>query len=738
MKKLIVAALMVAVRIALAETYVPVEFILSDGYAYLDTGIPGNAKKIQQKVRYQLATAPTATAAAIFGSYSEGIVSKSSCAVYVQNGATDAEQGTFVGYTGGTSSGYYFRPAPTVGPFYDLYLHHGYAENYGSATAKAKDATTGYAWGSLKDLEFSTLLVGNCHTAEGGLHTTPGSVPRIRWYSYEAIDHETGVSRICLTPAKCVESGEYGMLDSVNGGFYPSADAEHPFVGPEYVQWAGKDATYAPNEIIRVPAGTKVTVGSGDVAAINTTGGILVEDATSVFAFSNFTAAASLYVPFFGKGQVRQEYGAAGKTLSLLGDNRGFDGSISVIEAQASLENLHCLGTTNRVDYCVTSGEKILCSKISGSFSNEFHFGGSSASTARFVQDGSNPFVIVGPTYLDFRASLHFHGNSGGIRFAGPLTNITSSADTKFYQIYISSAVDFMGDTDYYFGHSFLMSRGTLGLGGKLHFDSRGYSTGSNPQDHGQVGASNGAGVKFLSPYALDEDVILLMGWGETTTLTPKGTINLNGFDQHVGRLITGVAPRAGTADSRPQATDLVITSESEAKLVIRNTAVIGQPYYETSKGIPCTWPGRVNGAASVEMDTDTSLAAGKIAFTCAGSDTTGGLYARRGTIKLYDTATFTNLTELVASGEGLLEIDTSAVGGSNLCVALTNVTAGTVPLTIGEGCSITAKTALVKSAKWLEPGTYTKDNLPLCIAGDGELVVKEYGGPKGLMLILR
>ena len=66
---------------------------------------------------------------------------------------------------------------------------------------------------------------------------------------------------------------------------------------------------------------------------------------------------------------------------------------------------------------------------------------------------------------------------------------------------------------------------------------------------------------------------------------------------------------------------------------------------------------------------------------------------------------------------------------------------AGTIPLTIGEGCSITARTAVTRSAenpKWLEPGVYTKDNLPLCLAGDGELVVKEYGGPKGMLLIIR
>ena len=742
MKNLIAAVVAVVASVVLANTYVPVEFILSDGYAYLDTGIPGNAKKLQQKVRYQLVTAPTA-AAAIFGSYTNGIVSMSSCAVYVQ---TTGTAGTFIGYTGGSGSGYYFSTAPAANVFYDLYLHHGYAENYGGATAKSTATGVGYNWTLLKNLNFSTLLVGNCHAGEGGLHTTPGAVPKIRWYSYEVIDHETGVSIIRLTPVKCVETGAYGMVDSVNGGFYESKVADHPFIGPNYVEWAGKDAGYEPNDIIRVSGDTKVTVGSGDVATINTTGGILVEDAASVFAFSNVNASVSLYAPFFGKGQIRQEYGAADKVLSLYADNRGIDGSISIIEARAELRNHYCLGTTNRVDYCVTSGSRLLDSQISGTISNEFHFGGSAATSARFVQSASAPLILAGPTYFDFKASMTFHGanggSDGGIRLAGPVTNMTDSTNTKTYEINISSAVAFTGNNDRYLGRSYIKSQGTVLADGKLHFASRGYGGSNNPQDYGQFGAGSGSAVKFLSPYVLDEDVILLMGWSYISDLAPSGSIYLNGYDQQVGRLIAGVKANGYSADIRPQAVNLKIDSPTNApaKLVIRNTAVLG--HYPLPGYLPGCWPGRVNGAASVEINTATDIeTTGKISFTCAGSDTTGGLYARRGTIKIYETASFTNLTELVASGEGLLEVLTSAVGGDDLCVALTNVAAGTIPLTIGEGCSITARTAVTRSAenpKWLEPGVYTKDNLPLCLAGDGELVVKEYGGPKGMLLLIR
>ena len=738
MKNLIAAVVAVAASVALANTYVPVEFILSDGYAYLDTGIPGNAKKLQQKVRYQFVTAPTA-AAAIFGSYTNGIVSLSSCAVYVQ---TTGTAGTFIGYTGGSSGGYYFSTAPAANVFYDLYLHHGYAENYGGATAKATTGV-GYNWNSLKNIYFSTLLVGNCHTGEGGLHTTPGAVPKIRWYSYEVIDHETGVSILRLTPAKCVETGAYGMVDSVNGGFYESEDTEHPFIGPDYVEWAGTDATYASNAIIVVPADTKVTVNHAAVAKLNSTGGIKVESETSVFSFSNCTGSASLYAPFWGPGEVFSEQSSG--ILSYYADNRAFAGRLSIVDAQTQLRHRYGFGLSNRV--YVASNKK--CEIYTGgAVSNVYCF---ARQSGQIVQQSSAPFSFAGQIYLDLSGAFSVNVANSSICFSGPVTNRLPKT-APIHEITLSSPTNcwpmvFDGGHDRFMGSTYIKTSIPLEIDGKLHFVSRGYGIYNNPQSYGQIGAANGGKVRFKSSYVLDEDVIFLMGFGYTLNPTPKGCIYLDGNDQQVGRLITGVGGLK--ADDRPQATSLEINSPTNApaKLVIRNTAVIG---HSPMHGyLPGCWPGLVTGAASVEINTATNIAtAGTLSFTCAGSDTTGGLYARRGLIKLYETCSFTNLTELVASDEGQIEVLTSAIGGGaggealgGLCVALTNVAAGTIPLTIGEGCSITARTAVTRSAenpKWLEPGVYTKDNLPLCLAGDGELVVKEYGGPKGMLLLIR
>lgn len=273
-----------------------------------------------------------------------------------------------------------------------------------------------------------------------------------------------------------------------------------------------------------------------------------------------------------------------------------------------------------------------------------------------------------------------------------------------------------------------------------MHFASRGYGRWNNPQDYGQVGASSGNRVAFLNDDVLDADVNFLMGWSYTTDPTPEGTIDLNGFDQRIGRLITGVGGIG--AASRPQAVRLEITSPTPATLRIRNTGVLGhEPYLSY---LPGCWPGRVNGAASIEIDTDASIdTPGVVSFTCAGSATTGGLYARRGTIKVYETASFTNLTALAASGEGRLEILSSAVGGANLHVALTNctLTAPMVPLTIAENCVLTARTAIVTrgtAARWLKAGDYTSAELPRLIGGNGTLKVLEYAGKNGFSILIR
>ena len=105
-------------------------------------------------------------------------------------------------------------------------------------------------------------------------------------------------------------------------------------------------------------------------------------------------------------------------------------------------------------------------------------------------------------------------------------------------------------------------------------------------------------------------------------------------------------------------------------------------------------------------------------------------------------TATFENLGALVASEEGKLTVNTSAVGTPELetapLLALTNITTSLPPLTIGEGCSLTVETAVVGNGRYLMSGVYTSATLPRWIEGEGELVVRKFGGIPGTSILVR
>ena len=125
--------------------------------------------------------------------------------------------------------------------------------------------------------------------------------------------------------------------------------------------------------------------------------------------------------------------------------------------------------------------------------------------------------------------------------------------------------------------------------------------------------------------------------------------------------------------------------------------------------------------------------------MTCT---TSGGIESAYGTLTLDANALFPNLTKLGIRGSGSLVVN-SDNGLGDASGALAVSLQGTGKLTIAENAVIRAKTANagVRSdgaLNWLEAGEYTKENLSDYINGDGMLIVAEYGGPKGLMLILR
>ena len=246
-------------------------------------------------------------------------------------------------------------------------------------------------------------------------------------------------------------------------------------------------------------------------------------------------------------------------------------------------------------------------------------------------------------------------------------------------------------------------------------------------------------GIKSLGKTAFAEGNWICM---EANAFDPKfgGSIRLGTNDNNLNFDLNGFDQCYGTmywkADDK-YCPKFVITSPTPATLTIcggmRNDAAAAS----------YTYCGRVNGAASVELNSTNSATAGLAKFAFGASETTGGLLCRRGTLTVESTASFSNLTELVVSGEGKMALNTSDIGNAtNLCVAVTN-TLSNGALTLADGVEISADTMVIKADRWLNAGVYGGPNSAAphkldCLAGTGTITVNRYGGPKGLLLLVR
>ena len=235
------------------------------------------------------------------------------------------------------------------------------------------------------------------------------------------------------------------------------------------------------------------------------------------------------------------------------------------------------------------------------------------------------------------------------------------------------------------------------------------------------------------TPSAQEDDT--LDAWQRET-----GGLDLNGYDQQLGPLQILVNNNKDYVFALSSAFSFATPTNLPATLTLRGPYYFG--YKEMLTRYPGYYPGSFAGPVSLVIDTKDDYDPAVFRIASADNTMSGEIVARRGMIELMEGSACSNLTALVTSGEGQIVVNTSDLGVANAnnleIVACTNVAANTLPLTIGEGCSITAKVAMVGNGHFLDAGVYTKVNLPRYIDGDGELVVKEYGGPKGMMLILR
>lgn len=224
--------------------------------------------------------------------------------------------------------------------------------------------------------------------------------------------------------------------------------------------------------------------------------------------------------------------------------------------------------------------------------------------------------------------------------------------------------------------------------------------------------------------------------WGFSLGQHDPGTYDLNGHDQDCGNMhyLKGLP-----TETNPK---MIIKSEEPATLTMHGRM---QHVYQTSTD-PVNkrrrFAGLLNGAVTFVFKSDLLATPAEINFLGAGSSTSGGIVSLKGTVNILADATFTNLTLLAAQEQGKLNLETAEIG--TLGKGLTVKASDSATMTINGGLVLQAKYAFLGD-KWVEAGDYGGPDAGLdekhtCanLAGTGIVRVAEYGGPKGLMLLVR
>ena len=486
--------------------------------------------------------------------------------------------------------------------------------------------------------------------------------------------------------------------------------------------WKGDVAPVA-EDVAVIPNNVEAVAScKDDVDFMNTLSKVKLLGDGSVLCVSNLEALVTMTVPLEGRGtfihrdQKLNQAKVAGASdvhyypLTLQADNSGFSGVFVSTNAGLKVSHANALGgpAGGKVYVYLKSVQRFGLFVNGASLYNELYIAG-----------------------LDIGTSYFFSGNSvswrGDIHILGTITFHSNAAG-----VIMSIYGDVKDEGNY--GVNWKAGGGTVIYYGSVKGPTGTASTYGAPWLGGESHSKNfsrlfmGGTIKCLTTN------VLAVGYDELRYgQSADGVLDLNGFDQE----LSGIQIVNGNYGA-------VFKSETPAVLSMINNAganVTGANgyYYFDDKGKDA-FQGRVT---LVHIPTNaTNNVKKRLALRNMTCTTSGGIESAYGTLTIAANALFPNLTKLGIRDSGSLVVN-STNGLGNATGELVVSLQGTGKLTISEGAEIRAKTANagVRSdgaLKWLEAGEYTKANLPDYIDGDGMLIVAEYGGPKGLMLILR
>lgn len=434
----------------------------------------------------------------------------------------------------------------------------------------------------------------------------------------------------------------------------------------DWSAWEGKVA------LITAADGEVVVTDTTLAAALKATGFDIAENAVLTFSNTKTAGAPTISQPITGKGVFRtsDSYG-----ITLSADNSAFEGSFEFLKSAVRVGHLKALGG-RPVTLDFTSANS-LPSFITYRYLQFNQAGTYLASdyTVRVANQNrafyfSNANAVVPGTIV----------SGEGLSLRGPGTysgDLTCKVDGKSF--YMGDGVRFAGGTIDLHNSSgrFYAEDMTAYLGSTL-------KVGDAQVHRGRI--------VFTAPNVIETAAM------NFRCESSSGTFDLGGNDQRVASY--------GIINTMKQDVDVFTSSTAPATLTFFKMTA------------DRSFPGNVKGALTIRLAEQSTKT---LTLSGTKNDTTGGLVVEAGGITIADTAVFTGLTRLEASGTGVLTVNTDQINPNFVDVYLS----GTGKIVIPAGVTLMADHLYIgdDEAKQ-ESGTYTKADFPEYIGGEGAIHV--------------
>lgn len=770
----IISALAVLCALASqADTYDErIPFVVLSGNEYIDTEYVPHCRNTRVVARLMILERPESPAG-LMGTFAS--VDKSALNdVDSRNWAiTVGKDGTKAyvirpNVAGSISNGYFY---PTSNSYDDhaalileFVLAHGSVN--GSACAWNSATGKGYYDDNRPDERLGpncTFFVGDVNNSVGNPSTAPNNRLKARWFGLEIYENDELVRN--FVPAK--KGGVAGLFDTVTERFVtspvgsvkgpqgftlkdPGSAAVNFESGLSYI--GGKAPGY--DGVITVPANTTIYARYEDMLFLRTIGGIDLVAETSRFVVTNGSFACNMYtrlangnlngVPcgnFFGKGifENRESVDSVGeRALFLMGDCMDFSGNFIISNAAVQACTRWALGGPNAHVYYNSNngksddrrrftirdsympatihyvcGDNLLLNAGAGTYTNTWYF--ENARTMAMPHGNGTVFALAGNVYTTHDSDQVLYLQAGA-HFVGPGEKYVNNMMVHLNQRTSSDS-----------------NKKLHPLGARVHCYPKAWNGGITQFTNFRI--SEQSYVTCSRADCFDPWASLIMRWVEGKDSDCR--FDLNGYDQQIGFLGAYISNWTFPADHDPNCS---IYSFTPASLTIYEGCVNNTAQADSWR---TTFPGVVQGQATIVLNATNTLRSAslrkEIAFVSPSSDTTGGLIARKGTIRLWAQAAFPNLTKLEITDEGCFDIRTSNIGhvGGQLFVNCTNLTE-TAKINLASGVRLRAHTAYV-NGRWLAAGTYGSEDAVAasgipdakvlsCLSGLGLMTVDEYG----------